>query len=81
MTNISHEAVLSAAWMLMHRTRKVGSAFDWSDTPIADATRSDSQNRPMQLGGDEADAKEAVQRLISAYLRSPTHISSHFHCW
>ena len=66
MANISHDAVLSAVWMLMRRAREAGAASDGSET---------------QAGCDEGHAEETVKNLISAYLRPATHISSHFQCW
>ena len=74
MANISHEAVLSAAWILMRRTRNTAQQMN-------EAAISDSQIPRTEFIGNEADAKEAIRQLISAYLRTPTHISSHFHCW
>ena len=76
MANVSQDAVLSAAWMLMRRAREAGSATDRSDTsgqtgnPVAEIT----------LGG-QAYTKEAVRKLIAAYLNTPAHITSPFHCW
>ena len=75
MANISHEAVLSAAWILMRRTRNTAQQTNEA------AAISDSQIPRTEFIGNEADAKEAIRQLISAYLRTPTHISSHFHCW
>ncbi len=75
MANISQEAVLSAAWMLMRRAKEAGSVAKGNDT-----FNSDSGSTP-QAGIDASHAKETVMNLISAYLRPATHISSHFHCW
>ena len=72
MANISHDAVLSAAWMLMRRARKAGSATDRSDT-------SGQHAGITQVG--QACSKEAVRKLITAYLYTPTHISSTFPSW
>jgi hypothetical protein len=75
MANISQEAVLSAAWMLMRRAKEAGSVANGNDT-----SNSDSGSTP-QAGIDASYAKETVMNLISAYLRPATHISSHFHRW
>ena len=76
MANISHEAVLSAAWMLMGRAREAGSATDRRDTsgPGANQATEITQSR-------QTYTKEAVRRLISAYLDTPTHISTTFPSW
>ena len=76
MANISHEAVLSAAWMLMRRAREAGSATGRSDTsgPVANQATEITQ-------GGQAYTKEAVRRLIAAYLYTPAHISSPFQSW
>lgn len=73
MADISQDAVLSAAWMLMRRARQAGSASDRSDT-------SGQMAQPTQRGR-EANTNEAVRELIAAYLYTPTHISSPFHSW
>ena len=75
MADITHEAVLSAAWMLMRRAREAGSVSNGNDTAIPDS------GSATQTGNDESHTKETVKNLISAYLRPATHISSHFHCW
>jgi hypothetical protein len=72
MANISQEAVLSAAWMLMNRARVAGSATDRSDT---------SDRLPNDTHGGQADTRESVRKLITAYLQTPTHISSTFPGW
>ena len=71
MSNISRDAVLSAAWMLMRRATEAGSA-DRSDTSgqIAGNTQ-----------GGQAYTREAVKKVIAAYLDTPTHITSPFHSW
>jgi len=76
MANISHDAVLSAAWMLMRRAREADSATDRSDTsaPFTNHTAE------VTLGG-QAYTKEAVRRLIADYLQTPAHISSTFPSW
>ena len=77
MANITQEAVLSAAWLLMRRAREAGSAA---------AVRSDTSGQAahavaeITLGG-QAYTKEAVRKLIAAYLDTPTHITSPFHSW
>lgn len=76
MANISHDAVLSAAWMLMRRATEAGSATDRSDTSGPRA----NQAKEITQGG-QAYTKEAVGRLISAYLDTPTHISTTFPGW
>ena len=73
MADISQEAVLSAAWMLMRRAREAGSASDRSDTS--------GQMAQHTQHGREANTNEAVRELIAAYLYTPTHISSPFHSW
>jgi hypothetical protein len=73
MADITHEAVLSAAWMLMRRAREAGSASDRSETS--------SQIAENTQNGGEAYTKEAVRQLIAAYLFTPTHITSPFHSW
>ena len=75
MANISHEAVLSAAWMLMRSAREADSVSHENET----SNRVSSNT--LHAGSDESPAKETVKNLISAYLRPATHISSHFHCW
>jgi hypothetical protein len=75
MANISHEAVLSAAWMLMRSAREANSLSHENET-----SNPDSWNT-QHSGSDESPAKETVKNLISTYLRPATHISSHFHCW
>jgi hypothetical protein len=72
MANISHDAVLSAAWMLMRRASEAGSATERSDTSgqHADSTQ-----------GGKAHSRESVRKLIAAYLQTPTHISSTFPSW
>jgi hypothetical protein len=72
MADISQDAVVSAAWMRI-RARQAGSAMDRSDTlgPVAQHTQNEGQ----------ANANEAVNRLIAAYLYTPTHISSPFYSW
>ena len=72
MANISHDTVLSAAWMLMRRATEAGSAADRSDTP---------GQIPEITQGGPAYSKEAVRKLIAAYLYTPTHISSRFSSW
>ncbi|MBS1805130.1 MAG: hypothetical protein JST28_17350 [Acidobacteria bacterium] len=72
MANIGHDAVLSAAWMLMRRVTEAGSASNRSDT-------SDQHAEITQVG--QAYSKEAVRKLITAYLNTPTHISSTFPSW
>jgi len=72
MANISQDAVLSAAWMLMNRARVAGSATDRSDT---------SDRLPNDTHGGQADTPESVRKLITAYLQTPTHISSTFPGW
>ena len=73
MADISQDAVLSAAWMLMRRAREAGSAMDRNDTSrqVAQHTQDARQ----------ANTNEAVRKLIAAYLYAPTHISSPFHSW
>lgn len=73
MADISQDAVPLAVWMLMRRAREAGSVMDRSDTlgPIAQHTQNEGQ----------ANANEAVNRLIAAYLYTPTHLSSPFHSW
>jgi hypothetical protein len=73
MADITHEAVLSAAWMLMRRAREAGSASGRSETS--------SQIAENTQNGGEAYTKEAVRQLIAAYLFTPTHITSPFHSW
>ena len=74
MANISQEAVLSAAWMLMRRARQAGSA--------SAAGRSDTSGQPAEITlGGQAYTKEAVRKLIAAYLDTPTHITSPFYGW
>ncbi len=75
MANISHEAVLSAAWMLMRSAREADSVSHGNDKSKPDP------GSTQHAGSDESHAKETVKNLISAYLRPATHISSHFHCW
>ena len=75
MANISNEAVLSAAWMLMRRATEADSVSRGNETSSPDS------GNTQQTGGDQSPAKETVKNLISAYLRPATHISSHFHCW
>jgi hypothetical protein len=72
MANISQEAVLSAAWMLMRRAREAGPAVSRSDTS--------GQVAEITLGG-QAYTKDAVRRLIDAYLDTPTRITSPFNGW
>ena len=76
MANISQEAVLSAAWMLMRRAREAGSATDRSDTSAPGA----NQATEIKLSG-QAYTKEAVRKLISAYLDTPTHLSTTLPGW
>jgi len=76
MANVSQEAVLSSAWMLMRRATEAGSATDRSDTSGKVA----KQVAEITLGG-RAYTKEAVRRLIAAYLDTPTHITSPFYGW
>ena len=76
MSNISRDAVLSAAWMLMRRARETGSATDRSNTSEPGA----NQATEIKLGG-QAHTKEAVRKLISAYLDTPTHLSTTFPGW
>lgn len=76
MANISHEAVLSAAWMLMRRAREAGSATERSDTSGQFA----NQVAEITQGG-QAYTREAVKKLIAAYLYTPTHITSPFQSW
>ena len=73
MADISQDAVPLAAWMLMRRAREAGSVMDRNDTSgqVAQHKQDDGQ----------ANAKQAVTRLIAAYLYTPTHISSPFHSW
>jgi hypothetical protein len=73
MADIRQDAVLSAAWMLMRRAREAGSASDRSDTS--------GQMAQQTQDGRQAITDEAVRELISAYLYTPTHISSPFHSW
>ena len=73
MADISQDAVLSAAWMLMRRAREAGSATDRNDTS--------GQVAQHTQDGREANTNEAVKKLIAAYLYTPTHISSPFHSW
>jgi hypothetical protein len=72
MANISHDAVLSAAWMLMCRATEAGTAAGRSETSV--------QAAEITPGG-QAYTKEAVRKLIAAYLDTPTHISSTFPSW
>jgi len=72
MANIGHEAVLSAAWMLMRRAREASSAMDRSDT---------SGHAAEITQGGRTYTKEAVRKLIATYLYTPTHISSTFPSW
>jgi len=76
MADISHEAVLSAAWMLMRRAREAGSATDRSDTsgPVAIEGAEITQD-------GQAYTRETVKKLIASYLYTPTHISTTFHSW
>lgn len=76
MANISQEAVLSAAWMLIRRAREAGSAVNRSDTSGQVA----NHVAEITLGG-QAYTKEAVRRLIAAYLDTPTHVTSPFNGW
>jgi hypothetical protein len=73
MADITHDAVLSAAWMLMRHAREAGSASGRSDT--FGHTAEDRQNN------SKAYTKEAVRQLIAAYLYTPTQITSPFHGW
>jgi len=72
MANIRHDAVLSAAWILLRRTTEAGSGTRRSDT--SSHVAENTQNR-------QEYTKEAVGRLIAAYLDTPTHISSRFSSW
>src|SRR3569833_254814 len=72
MANIGHEAVFSAAWILMRRTTDSGSGTRRSEIS--------SQLAENNQGG-QAYTKEAVGKLIAAYLDTPTHISSTFSSW
>lgn len=89
MANMSQQALLSAAWILMRRGKIADSvsgaganAENTSVTPKQKTTLSAvSDQHNVQLHGEDANAREAVTNLISAYLRTPTHITSHFHCW
>jgi hypothetical protein len=75
MANLNHETVLSAAWILMRRAREAGSPY----SQIADGA-----GNPVIRQNETARASESHQsigRLISAYLSTPTHISTHFHSW
>lgn len=76
MANINHDAVLSAAWMLVRRAKEAGPAADRSDTSglLADQATEDLQSGPGY-------PKEAVKKLIAAYLNTPAHITSPFHSW
>jgi hypothetical protein len=73
MADISHDTVLSAAWILMRRAREAGSASHQSDTS--------GQIAQQMQDGRQAITDEAVRELIAAYLYTPTHISSPFHSW
>ena len=77
MADISHDAVLSAAWMLMRRAREAASASDRSDVfgQVAEQSAWNTQDAGPTY------TKEAVMKLIAAYLDTPTHISSPFHSW
>ena len=72
MANISHDAVLSAAWIQMRRAREASSATHRSDTSSEVAESSQ---------GGETYTKEAVRKLIAAYLDTPTRISSNLCGW
>ena len=73
MADISQDAVLSAAWILMRRAREAGSATDRNDTS--------GQVAQHTQDGPEENTNESVKKLIAAYLYTPTHISSPFHSW
>jgi hypothetical protein len=73
MADISQDAVLPAAWLLMHRAGEAGSGIDRNDTSGQFARHSQD--------GRQANTNEAVRELIAAYLFTPTHISSTFHSW
>jgi len=84
MATISHEAVLSAAWILMRSAKNAGSPLygglgaDGAKNPAAPEIKSAQASDPER---DQAYASESVTRMISAYLNTPTHISSHFRSW
>jgi hypothetical protein len=49
-----------------------------------DAKASSDLNQQMetnQSGADDSLAKDAVKKLVSAYLRTPIRVSFHFPCW
>ena len=70
MADIRHD--VSAAWILMRRAREAGSAAHQNDRS--------HEARDWAHGG-QTSTKEAVSRLIAAYLDTPTHISSDLCNW
>ena len=72
MADIRQDTVVSAAWNLMRRAREAGSAAHGSDPSI---------QVPASTLGDQTYTKEAVRKLIAAYLDTPTQISSDLCIW
>ena len=84
MANINREAVLSAAWILIRRTREAGAPLYGGHGADGGKSLAAHENRVAKGSGsdpDQAHARESVKRMISAYLDTPTHISSQFHSW
>lgn len=79
MANISRDAVLSAAWMLMRRSNEAASADTAMDRSDTSGSFAEQASENTHVG--QAYTKEVVKKLITAYLYTPTHISSPFHSW